>query len=85
MVKFVSTKFPKGGISILDKLLIEDEDLFFCLHGRKEVVVECDSKLKETLRNLPSEYIQPRLKDIKKYLTDNNIPFIEDFKGTSVV
>ena len=65
-------------ISELSKILL-------CLHGRKEVVVECEEPLLTILKNLPSEYLQPRLNDIKKYLDDNSIPYIEDFKSTSKV
>lgn len=69
-------------------LNVSDEEfnkLFFCLHGRREVVVLCDKELKETLKNLPSDYLQPRLKDIKAYLDTNNIPYIEDFTNTTTV
>jgi hypothetical protein len=78
IVKFVSaksylnTQLPKG--------------LFFCLSGRKEVVVLCSDELKETLRELPSEYLQPRLKDIKAYLDKQGIKHVtEDLKNTTQV
>lgn len=79
MVQFVSAK---------PYLHVSDEELskiFYCLHGRKEVVVLCDDDLKATLRNLPSDYLLPRLKDIKKYLDDNGIPYTEDFKNTLIL
>lgn len=58
---------------------------FFCLHGRKEVVVLCSPELTKTLKELPSDYVQPRLVDIKKYLDDNGYPYTENFKNTTVV
>jgi len=80
VVKFVSAK---PYLNVSDK---EFNELFFCLHGRKEVVVVCNSKLKKELRELPSEYIQPRLKDIIQYLNDNNIPYsIENLNNTTKV
>lgn len=79
IVKFVSAK------PYLD---IPDEDfkkIFFCLHGRKEVVVECSSELKEILRNLPSDFLQPRLGDIRKYLDKAGINYIEAFSNTTTL
>lgn len=79
IVKFVSAK---------PYLNVSDEEfnkLFFCLHGRKEVVVLCSSELKETLKSLPSNYLQPRLTDIKIYLNSVGIEYIEDFSNTTVV
>lgn len=78
-VKFVSARpYLNAPDEIFNKL-------FFCLQGRKEVAVECSDELKQTLKNLPSDYFQPRLKDIKEYLTSQGIPFIEDYKGTTTV
>ena len=84
IVQFVSTKlyFTPGPIKSQKTDLSK---LFFCLHGRREVVVLCSDKLKETLKNLPSDYFQPRLKDIKQYLISQNIQFIENFKDTTTV
>jgi|LakMenE18May11ns_1017448.scaffolds.fasta_scaffold7569193_1 hypothetical protein len=79
IVQFVSAK---------PYLNCSDEEfnkVFFCLHGRKEVVVECSSELKEILKNLPSDYLQPRLIDIKDYLNKNGIGYIENFKNTTIV
>lgn len=78
-IRFESTK------NYLNSTDEEFKKEFFCLHGRKEVMVICEQELKETLRNLDSDYLQPRLKDIKKYLDDNNISYIEDFKNTTKV
>jgi hypothetical protein len=80
IVRFVSAK---------PYLNVSDEEfskLFFCLHGRREVVVLCDDEtIMKEIKNLPSEYFQPRLNDIKSYLTKNNIKFTEDFKNTTIV
>jgi len=59
--------------------------IFLCLHGRKEVVVICSEELKNILMNLPSDYFQPKLIDIKNYLKSNNIDFIEDYNNTTIV
>jgi len=67
------------------KPYLNSPNVFFCLQGRKEVVVECSPKLKDILQNLPSEYLQPRLKDIKKYLDDNGYTYTENYKGTTTV
>lgn len=75
-------------VSAKPYLLLSDEDfkkVFFCLHGRKEVGVECSENLKNKLRSLPSEYCQPRLKDIKQYLINEGIEFTENFKGTTKI
>lgn len=75
-------------VSARPYLNISDDEfvkLFFCLHGRKEVVILCDDELKEVLRNLPSDYLQPRLKDIKEYLDKQGIEYTENFKGTLTV
>lgn len=79
VVKFVSAK-PYLSIS-------NDEfnKVFFCLHGRREVVVLCSDELKDTLRNLPSDYLQPRLNDIKKHLNSIGVEYIEDFSNTTMV
>jgi hypothetical protein len=78
-VKFVSARpYLNAPDEIFNKL-------FFCLQGRKEVAVECSDELKEQLKNLPSDYLQPRLKDIKEYLNSKGIPFVEDYKGTTTV
>jgi hypothetical protein len=78
-VKFVSAKpYLNAPDEVFNKV-------FFCLQGRKEVVIECSDELKETLKNLPSDYLQPRLKDIKEYLNTQGIPFVEDYKGTTIV
>ncbi len=79
VVRFVSAK---------PYLNVSDEEfnkLFFCLHGRKEVVVLCSTELKEILKNLPSDYLQPRLIDIKNYLNNAGITYIEDFSNTTTV
>ncbi len=76
VVKFVSAK---PYLNCSDKVFNE---IFFCLHGRKEVVILCSESLKNTLRNLPSNYLQPRLIDIKKYLDSNNIKYVENFSNT---
>ena len=79
IVKFVSAR---------PYLNVSDEEfnkIFFCLQGRKEVVVLCSEELKEILRNLPSEYCQPRLIDIKKYLDSVGIEYVEDYSGTTRV
>lgn len=79
IVKFVSAKpYLYAPDEVFNKV-------FFCLHGRKEVAVVCSDKLKSILKDLPSNYLQPRLIDIKSYLTNNNIEFIEDFKNTTTV
>jgi hypothetical protein len=73
-----TVKFVKGKLY----LNVSDEEfkkLFFCLHGRKEIVVLCSDELKETLENLPSEYVQPRLVDIKQYLDSVGIKYIEEY------
>lgn len=73
IVKFVSS---------IPYLVISDEafaKVFFCVHGRKEVVVECSEELKEILRNLPSDYLQPRLVDMRNYLDKVGIKYIENF------
>lgn len=94
IVNFVSAKpiaemvVSKCGTYMEKVNLMSDEEfknIFFCLHGRKEVVIECSNELKEILRNLPSDYLQPRLKDIKKYLDSIEIKYIENFKGTTIV
>jgi hypothetical protein len=79
VVRFVSAK---PYLNCSDKLF---NSLFFCLHGRKEVVVLCSDELKHILKNLPSNYLQPRLSDIKSYLISNNIKFTEDFTNTTIV
>lgn len=64
IIQFVSAK---------PYLNLPDEEfykVFFCLHGRREVVVLCSDGLKETLRNLSSDYLQPKLTDIKAYLVN---------------
>ena len=78
-VKFVSAK-PYLNVSVS-----EFEKLFFCLQGRKEVVVICSDGLRKTLKMLPSDFLQPRLIDIKAYLDSKNIPWIEDFSNTTTV
>jgi hypothetical protein len=79
VVKFVSAK-PYLNVSNE-----EFDKLFFCLHGRKEVVVLCSSELKDKLKNLPSNYLQPRLIDIKNYLNTIGVQYIEDFSNTTTV
>jgi hypothetical protein len=79
IVKFVSAK---PYLNVSDEIF---NNLFFCLHGRKEVVVLCSPQLKETLKNLPSNYLQPKLKDIKNYLDSVNIKYTEDFFNTTTV
>jgi len=79
VVKFVSAK---PYINVSDEVF---NKLFFCLHGRKEVVVLCSTELKEILKNLPSDYLQPRLIDVKYYLNTVDIPYIEDFSNTKTV
>ena len=79
IVKFVSAKpYLNASNDVFNKL-------FFCLHGRKEVVVLCSSELKNILKNLPSDYLQPRLIDIKNYLDKNEIEYTEDFSNTTIV
>lgn len=63
----------------------EFNKLLYCVSGRREVVVLCDDELKETLRNLPSDYFIPRLKDFKTYLKSKGIEWTEDFKGTTTL
>lgn len=79
VVNFVSAK---PYLNVSDE---EFDKLFFCLHGRKEVVVLCSSELKEKLKNLPSDYLQPRLIDIKKYLNNIGIEYTENFSNTTIV
>lgn len=79
VVKFVSAK-PYLNVSNE-----EFNKLFFCLHGRKEVVVLCSGELKDKLKNLPSNYLQPRLIDIKNYLNTIGVQYIEDFSNTTTV
>ncbi len=79
IVKFVSAK-PYLNVS-----MEEFAKVFFCLHGRKEVVILCSDELKETLKNLPSDYLQPRLKDIKSYLDSQGISYEENFANTTTV
>jgi hypothetical protein len=76
-VQFVSAK---PYLNISDE---EFKKLFWCTHGNKEVVVICDDELKEILRNLHSDYAQPRLIDIKKYLDSKGITYTENFKDTT--
>lgn len=78
-VRFESTR------ELMKQRDIDFNKIFFCLHGRKEIVVECSNELKDKLRDLPSEYLQPRLKDIKKYLDSQGIEYAENFKGTTRV
>lgn len=79
IVKFVSAKpYLNASNEVFNKI-------FFCLHGKKEVVVECSEELKYTLKNLPSEYLQPRLVDIKAYLNTNSIKYEENFANTTIV
>lgn len=79
IVEFVSAK-PYLNVSdeVFDKL-------FFCLHGKKEVVVLCSEQLKHILKNLPSDYLFPRLIDIKAYLNSVGIKYVEDFSKTTTV
>lgn len=78
-VFFVSAKpYVNSPNDIFDKLL-------FCLHGRKEVVIICSDELKEVLKALPSDYLQPRLVDIKAYLNSVGIEYKEDFTNTTTV
>lgn len=79
IVKFVSAK---PYLNVSDEVF---NKLFFCLHGRREVVVICSDELKSTLKNLDSDYLQPRLKDIKSHLDSINISYIEDFTNTTTV
>ena len=79
MVEFVSAK------PYLNCSQEEFNKIYFCLHGRKEVVILCSDELKQILSSLPSDYLQPRLKDIKKYLDSNNIKYTENFKNTTKV
>jgi len=79
VVKFVSAK---PYLNVSDDVF---NKLFFCLHGRKEVVVLCSNELIEKLKNLKSDYLQPRLKDIKKYLNEQGIEYLEDFSDTTIV
>ena len=79
IVKFVSAK---PYLNVSDEVF---NKLFFCLHGRKEVVVLCSEELKCILKNLPSDYLQPRLIDIKKYLDSVGVKYVEDFSNTTVV
>ncbi len=79
MVQFVSAK---PYLNVSDE---EFQKIFFCLHGRKEVVVLCEDELKKKLKQLPSYFLQPRLNDIKKYLDENKIPYTENFKNTTKV
>jgi hypothetical protein len=79
VVKFVSTKpYLKLPYEVWGKM-------FLCLHGRKEIFVLCSDELLKTIENLPSDYVQPRLIDIKKYLNSVGIPYIEDFSNTTTV
>jgi len=79
VVKFVSAKpYLYASDEVFDTL-------FFCLHGRKEVVVECSDELKQKLRALPSEFFTPRLSDIKKYLDSEGINYSEDFAKTTTI
>ena len=77
IVKFVSAK---PYLNVSDDIF---NKLFFCLHNRKEVVVLCSDELKNILKNLPSDYLQPRLIDIKNYLNSIGIEYIEDFSNTT--
>ena len=79
IVKFVSTK---PYLNVSDE---EFDKIFFCLQGRKEVVVLCSDELLEEIKNLPSDYLQPRLKDIKKYLDKQGIKYVEDYSNTTTV
>ena len=79
VVQFVSAK---PYLNVSDEIF---NNLFFCLHGRREVVVLCSYELKEKLRNLPSDYTQPRLKDIKEYLDKNGYEYLENFKNTTTI
>jgi hypothetical protein len=80
VVKFVSAKpYLNSPDDIFDRL-------FFCLHGKKELVVECSDELKKVLKDLPTDYFQPRLKDIKAYLDKQGIKYvIEDLKSTTTI
>ena len=80
IVRFVSAK---PYLNLPDYVI---NDLLICSHGRKEVVVVSSSKLKKELEELPSDYIQPRLKDITKYLKDKEIEYvIEDLTETTTL
>jgi len=79
IVKFVSAK---PYLNVSHEVFAQ---MFYCLHGRKEVVVLCSDELKDTLKNLPCEYLLPRLVDIKKYLDSIGVTYIEDFKNTTIV
>ena len=52
IVRFVSAK---PYLNVSDEIF---NKLFFCLQGRKEVVVLCSEELKNVLKNLPSDYLQ---------------------------
>ena len=79
VVKFVSAK---PYLTVSDS---EFDKLFFVLNGRKEVVVVCSDELKNILNNLPSDYIQPRLVDVKKYLDTVGIGYVEDYSNTTII
>ena len=79
-VKFVSAK-PYMSVPIS-----ELHNVYFCLKGRQEVVVECSESLKEELRALPSEYYIPRMREVIKYLEATGVPYeIGDLKNTTTV
>ena len=76
IVQFVSAK------PYLNLPDVEFNKVFYCVHGNKEVVVECSEELKTRLKELPCDYFIPRLKDIKKFLDEQGIPYTENIKGT---
>ena len=78
IVKFVSAK-PYVNLPF-------DVDVFYCLQGRKEVVIVCSDELKAELKALPSDsVIGHKLKDIKAYLDSKSISYIEDYTNTTVI
>jgi len=79
-VRFVSAK-PYMSVPIS-----ELNEVFFCLKGRQEVVVECSDSMKEELRALPSEYYIHRIKEIIAYLEATGVPYeMGDLKNTTII
>lgn len=75
-------------VSMMPYLELPDEELFkvfHCKKGRQEIVILYSDELRKTLSSLSPDYFDPRFSDIVKYLKANNIPYTENYRGTSTI
>lgn len=76
-VRFVSA------IPFLSYPIEKQNDLFFVMHRRKEVMVICSDELRKVFQNIPSLYFHQTLKNVKLYCIANGISFVESYGKTT--